>query len=411
MLNSLNIASAVLVLTDYPEAPGNISLQFPTRCVHNLAIDWLDENYIASCQTSKDATICVWDRRVGYRYTSPSLGPVSLDQSQSGAALELNNIIDSKATIWSMRFSRTKRGCLGVLSNTGHFKTYDIAKEYISDEYRSSMDETLGPGSLKNYPEQIYTKYVRDLCKPYNHPSRGCNESERVVSFDWLNMSASNRPSSITLAGNGQVAIANVLPPSPPVQLSSQSMLVRGCSDGISDFEVMHPLSGRDSKISEVVESIQRRSLSGSANQQDGLEGHSPKKNGHVSHSLSSRETRERALSIGTLGDRLRAEEALTLMTVNRFRCKEGYLFDGAKNKQIVADDPSLQGFWDWMESRLWYLCPHYSDYTDSSGSRVNSADDSMIMNDLDMNYLGIIDVWNNDLGENLDLCPPLHSD
>lgn len=371
-----------------------------------MAIDWLDENYIASCQTSKDATICIWDRRVGYRYTSPPLGPVSLDQSQSGAALELNNIIDSKATIWSMRFSRTKRGCLGVLSNTGHFKTYDIAKEYISDEYRSSMDETLGPGSLKNYPEQIYTKYVRDLCKPYNHPSRGCNECERVVSFDWLNMSASKGPSSITLAGNGQVAIANVLPPSPPVQLSSQSMLVRGCSDGISDFQVMHPLSGRDSKISEVVESIQQRALSGSANQQDGSEGHSSKKNGYVSHPLSSRETRERALSIGTLGDRLRAEEVLTLMTVNRFRCKEGYLFDGAKNKQIVADDPSLQGFWDWMESRFWYLCPHYSDYTDSSGSRANSTDDSMIINDLDMNYLGIIDVWNNDLGENLDLLP-----
>lgn len=62
------------LLIDVLEGPGNPSLQFPTRCVHNLAIDWLDENYIASCATSNESTVCVWDRRVGTRLTSPSLG-------------------------------------------------------------------------------------------------------------------------------------------------------------------------------------------------------------------------------------------------------------------------------------------------------------------------------------------------
>lgn len=65
---------------------------------------------------------------------------------------------------------------------------------------------------------------------------------------------------------------------------------------------------------------------------------------------LSSREARERALSLGTSGEPLTAEEALTLLTVNRMRCVEGYLFDEARNKRIVADDPCLPGFWDWVQ-------------------------------------------------------------
>ena len=159
------------------EGPGNPSLQFPTRCVHNLAIDWLDENYIASCIASNEPTICVWDRRVGPRF-APGVGPTNaLDTGQPDPALEFKNVVAPKSSIWSLRFSRTKRGCLGVLANTGHFKTYDMAKEYTAEEYRSSMDETLGHGSLRSYPEQIYTKYVRDVFSPFDHPTRGYKES------------------------------------------------------------------------------------------------------------------------------------------------------------------------------------------------------------------------------------------
>lgn len=266
-----------------------------------------------------------------------------------GPALEFKNVLDSKATIWSMRFARTKRGCLGVLSNTGHFKAYDIAKEYVSEEHRTSLDETLGQGSSRNYPEQIYTKYVRDIRSPFNHPTRGCAESERIVSFDFLNMSAAEGPSAITLAGNDKVEIVTLQPPCPPVRLSSQSVLVRGTSYGNLDFKAMYPYSGGEVKISDVVESI-RESCSpeqrGPQRQQNGT----AKADG--SRPLSSRESRESTLAIGTWGTPLKAEDALTLMTVNRFRCKEGYLFDGAKNKEILADDPHLQAFWDWVERK-----------------------------------------------------------
>lgn len=332
------------------EGPGNPSLQFPTRCVHNVAIDWLDENYIASCQATNDPTICIWDRRIGSRFITPAVGPANaLETSQLGPSLEFGNVIAPKSTIWSLRFSRTKRGCLGVLSNTGHFKTYDIVKEYLDEEMRSSMDETLGQGSARNYPEQIYTKHVRDVVTPYNHPSRGYDEKDRIVAFDFLNMSPGNEPSAITISGNDEVNILTAKPPAPPVRLSSQGTLIWGTSDEDSDFRAINPQSSRGLSISEMVEEVRERAESdsnGQTSQKGRRAGNRP------ATPLSSREAREHALSLGTLGGQLPVKDALTLLSVNRFRCKEGYLFDEARNKKILADDPWLQGFWDWAERK-----------------------------------------------------------
>jgi WD40 repeat protein len=377
---------------DLREGPGNPSLQFPTRCVHNLAIDWLDENYIASCIASNEPTICVWDRRVGPRF-APGVGPTNaLDTGQPDPALEFKNVVAPKSSIWSLRFSRTKRGCLGVLANTGHFKTYDMAKEYTAEEYRSSMDETLGHGSLRSYPEQIYTKYVRDVFSPFDHPTRGYKESDRVVSFDFLNLNTSNEPSAITLSGDGQVNIVTTKPPPPTVRLSSQGVLAYAKSDGECDFQTIEPASSHGLPIAEIVEDLRERIL-------PDLSEEELSRQSNPAAPLSSREARERALSLGTLNNPLTVEEALTLLTVSRLRCKEGYLFDESQNKRILSDDPSLQGFWDWVERKS---CVRWSPYGADivPGARLDSSNDSMVANGLDLNYLGVYDVWNNDVGE-----------
>ncbi|KAL4921037.1 WD40-repeat-containing domain protein [Aspergillus aurantiobrunneus] len=363
---------------DLREGPGLPSLQFPTRCVHNLAIDWLDENYIASGLSSTESTVSIWDRRVGARL-SAAVTP-SLDNGQMEPALEFKNVVARKSVIWSLRFSRTKRGCLGVLSSTGHLKTYNIVKEYVTEEYRSPIDRTLGQNSVSNYPEQIYTKSVCDVFSPFDHPSRGYKESKRVVSFDFLNMSSSNEPSALTLSADNQVKIVTVKPPPPPVRLSSQGMLVRGGGDEQCDFQSIRPLGTEGSSIGTVTKDI-RDSVLERQDEQDSSGKGRTIRDSPAQH-LSSREERERMLSVGTLGSPLTAEEALTLLTVNRLRCKEGYLFNGTRNKQILADDPSLQDFWDWIER-----------------ARVDSASHSMIMNNVDLNYLGVFDVWTGDLG------------
>lgn len=319
-----------------------------------MAIDWLDENYIASCITSNESTICVWDRRVGTRLTSPSVGSAaaSPDSNQTAAALQFKNVFNPKSSIWSLRFSKTNRGSLGALSNTGHFKTFDISKDHLSEEYRASIDETLGQGSFRNYPEPVYTKYVRDVCAPFDHPSRGCEEKERVVSFDFLNLSISAQPSAIALDGNGLPQIITARPPCPPISLSSQGVLACGASSVDSDIRTIHPLSEHVSPVSGLVGDIRARVLSSSKESDDGPGGRPSLSRILNSDPVSSREFRERALSLGTLGTLLTAKEALTLSTLGRFRCKEGYLFDEARNRDIVADDVALQDFWSWVERK-----------------------------------------------------------
>lgn len=273
------------------------------------------------------------------RFVSPTVGPTHTPETgQPGPALEFKNVFAPKSSIWSLRFSRTKRGCLGVLSNAGHFKTYDIAKEYLSEEYRSSVDETLGQGLFENYPEPVYTKHVRNVCSPFNHLSRGCTESERIVSFDFLNVSAANESSAITLSGTGQVNISALKPPPPPIGLSSHGVLAFGgpCD---RELKMIEPLSSKGSSVSKLVGWIRAR-----------VQPDSNKHQAEDQKTLSSRQHRERLLSLGTQGCRLSAKDALTLLTVYKLRCQEGYLFDETRNKQILADDPYLQEFWEWVK-------------------------------------------------------------
>ncbi|CAG8879032.1 unnamed protein product [Penicillium nalgiovense] len=366
---------------DLREGPGNPSLQFPTRCVHNLAIDWLDENYIASCIPSNESTISVWDRRVGSRLTSPSMGSSAsvADSGQATPALELKNVFHPKSSIWSLRFSRTNRGSLAALSSNGHLKNYDIAKDYLPEEYRSSIDETLGQGSSRNYPESVYTKHVRDVCVPFDNPTRGYKGKDRVVCFDSLNLSLSPQPSAIALDGNGQPQIITARPPCAPIDLSSRSVLACG-------------ISSSDSDITRLLDCARTWANS----------------NGQlfVSKNLDfepvpSHENRERAMALGVMGVPLTAKEALTLCTINQSRCKEGYLFDEARNRKVASDDEALQDFWGWVEREL-VIFPRGRGHISNTflGARTGSSGTSMVVNGLDLNYLGVSNVWNNDLGK-----------
>ncbi|KAI2717657.1 hypothetical protein CBS147332_4537 [Penicillium roqueforti] len=373
---------------DLREGPGNPSLQFPTRCVHNLAIDWLDENYIASCIPTNESTICVWDRRVGTRLTSPAIGSSAsaTDSGQTTPALELKNVFHPKSSIWSLRFSRTNRGSLAALSSSGHFKNYDISKDYLPEEYRSSIDETLGQGSSRNYPESVYTKHVRDVCIPFDNPTRGYREKDRIVSFDSLNISLSPQPSSIALDGNGQPQIITARPPCAPIDLSSRSVLACGISSNDSDVRSIHPLSEHIAPISGLIEEIRSRVYSASQEQEENANDELFVPKNLDFEPVPSHENRERAMAIGVMGVPLTAEEALTLCTINQFRCKEGYLFDEDQNRKVASDDQALQDLWDWIER-----------------ARKESSGTSMVVNGLDLNYLGVSSVWNNDLGNGLE--------
>lgn len=228
----------------------------------------------------------------------------------------------------------------------------EIAKDHLSEEYRSSIDETLGQGSFRNYPEPVHTKHIRDVATPFDHPIRGYAEKDRVVAFDFLNLSLSSQPSAIAIDGNGIPQIITGRPPCSPVALSSQGTLACGISSLESDLRSIRPLSEQISPISELVGNIRSRVLSSSKDSR--TDGGNPfVSEAMTAEPIPSRESRERELSLGTFGTLLTAKEALTLSTLGRFRCKEGYLFDEARNRQIVADDAALQDLWAWIERKL----------------------------------------------------------
>ncbi|KGM92443.1 uncharacterized protein PADG_11259 [Paracoccidioides brasiliensis Pb18] len=380
---------------DLREGLGNPSLQFSTCCVHNLAIDWLDQNYIASCNPSGDISIRIWDRRSGSRFSSAAMA--TTDSSQLSAVLEFKNVIDSKSSIWSLRFSRTKRGRLGALSSAGEFKAYDIAKEYISEENRTSLEQTLGQDSANIYPEQLYTKSVRNFRNPYFPQDQSNDQSRKVAAFDFLNFSALNGPTAVTILADRSVALFTLPSPPYPMDLSSQCVLARGMvAEHESNLKFITTLTGPPSRISQVVQGIQSRSvpLTTPSNDTSGIKTED-KTSGNQSlpdpittdpgaiQCLTSRESWERSLSAGTFGSPLTVHDALTWMSAARLQCKEGYLVDSERNKALVSKDPGLLEFWDWV-----------------GRAQTNSSSECMIIHSVDMNYLGVYSIWNNRLGQ-----------
>lgn len=357
--------------------------------MHNLAIDWLDENYMASCFPTNDASICIWDRRSGSRFPMTAVSTAA-DTSHLSAALEFRRPVHPKASIWSLRFSRTRRGCLGMVSSAGDFKAYEIAKEYMSEEYRTSLEHTFGQDTA-NSPEPVFTKTVRDFRSQSLLHQKGVPSDARVTAFDFMNFDMSNSPSAVTLLADKTVSMSHLPPSWPcPMGISSQGVLARGVFAGAdSTVKISAPRFVPGTKSSTVAREIQTRTIP-DAFQKDAANADGKQQdNGSMPNEvktgtpLSSRENREKLLSMERLLD---LPDALAWLTTPRLRCKEGYLLDSEKNQGIVTDDTALQDFWDWVGC-----------------ARARSVDGSMIVRGVDMNYIGIYNVWNGNLGQSFE--------
>ncbi|KAM5473641.1 hypothetical protein MauCBS54593_002438 [Microsporum audouinii] len=368
---------------DLRESSGSPSLQFITRCVHNIAIDWLDENYIAACFPSNDVAISIWDRRSGFRYPTAAGAPsATADSGPLSTALDLKPDIEPSSAISSLRFSRTERGCLGMLTTTGTFRCYDIAKEYLSDEHKSSLELALGQDSSKHYPEQIYTRKVQDFRPSVLSSSSAAKKDwQRVTSFDFLNKGVVSQPVAITLLANKTVSLFTPPPPSPSIDLSSRSSLSRGgLVHSDSNPSILNPSSDLginasqiNSRICPQTSFLKRKELS-----------HEPTSD-HPDEEVDDIDHEKRNGS-HPIADGLSFDDALSWLTIPRLRCAEGYLLDSEKNKAIVSDDPALQELWDWI-----------------GRAHSRSSDDSMIIHGVDMNYVGVYSVWNGKLGRSFE--------
>ncbi|EER26243.1 hypothetical protein CPC735_004140 [Coccidioides posadasii C735 delta SOWgp] len=371
-------------LYDLRESHGNPSLQFSTRCVHELTVNRLDENYFASCAPFDNASICIWDRRSGSRYSTAA--GTSSGTIDAGHVLEIRPGIASGSTIQSLRFSQTQRGRLGMLTDRGIFRAYHIAKDHSPDELRAALEKTVGRGSSKHYPEQLYTKTVRDFQTSFPPKTRSEDSSQRVSAFDFMTTDPFDGLEAITILNDRNVAVYSLPLVCGRVSLSPQGALVRGGFAHGQDFRVFAPAQG--SKAAQATQEIQDRASKKMESTMEGKEangkaGEDGGKDSGGTGIISSRQRREKLLLPEKLAN---VQDALTLMTIPRLRLREGYTLNPERNQNIVSDDTALQDLWAWIER-----------------AHTRASDGSMIIHGVDMNYLGVQSIWSGNLGLSLE--------
>ena len=134
------VKGVCLRIYDLRESTGTPSLQLNTHCVHNIAIDLLDENYFASAAPAKDSTIQIWDRRAGVAPTAGALSSGLGQNSQQGPVISYNKAFDaanmnSQASVWSLRYCKSRSGVLGALASTGGYKLYETKKHHMEHHH------------------------------------------------------------------------------------------------------------------------------------------------------------------------------------------------------------------------------------------------------------------------------------
>lgn len=366
---------------DLRENTGTPSLHFQTSCVHNIAIDPLDENYFACAGVPKDTTIQIWDVRHGSPYTAASLASgsdLSTPAAAAGPVLEYKKVFDvasapTKApinptgvlvsTIWSLRYCKGKSGCLGALASNGELKVFETKHEYSlsmnQDEPRPHPDY----GVPNKNERTILTKRIHHVELPWDDKRKGRPEKERIVAFDFSNLAGSNgTPCAIVLRGDQSIGIvelngaASALAVSPfgnvvvsrnnsSNSASSSNPEIRFLNNTIRRLGPPRegnlsnpPISIRgEHGISKVREATDTERMNGLATV--------------IKRPQSSRESHEQLLETHIRETKLGIEEALALCTVARRRAIEGYLFDCKKNIEILRDDRWLQRLWIWIES------------------------------------------------------------
>lgn len=338
---------------DLRENTGNPSLQVQTGCVHNIAIDALDDNYFAAAAPAKDSTIQIWDRRVGLS-SSASLIGAGLDHhsQQHGPALEFRKAFDepngaSQATIWSLKYCKSQRGCLGALASTGNYKFFQTKKQYASRASIRTDQNTFVSENGEPHAEPLYTKRIFYDVYPFAESRPEAPENTRIVSFDFTNLGGrQGRPCAITQHNDQSVGIHELSGPCPALSLSSSGGLAIGRDISITLSPNSTASETGLSNVMKLVFPSEKTSIAQSLQRVRTKRSTAKRRQSDTKTHISSRDAHEKLCSPQKLGN---LKDALTLSTVLRRRCVEGYLFSCKRNAEIVSDDPWLQEMWTWI--------------------------------------------------------------
>jgi hypothetical protein len=351
--------------------------QFQTRQVHNIAIDPMDENYFLSAGTTGDPTVTVWDQRFVKQRSTAN------DATNTGAVLEFKPVVDNAqtASIWSLRYSGTKRGVFGVLANTGEFKVIELA------QHTHRLNPSVKTPSSPAWASPHYTKASHILGYPNHNKEHRRDDKERVIAYDFMTIgNPLSGQCALALLPNREVEVFKVPPPAPRINVSALEEIYkdRQCiarptpphgtiAEDLTDIQNMS-LSldhGDDQDIGYSLSgSMSRTSLS---NSQRSLLAAPPTHPDYGTH--------EDLLNLGYPDAKIPLNDYLAVLQTSKRRTQEGYSLDCTINKRIVANDPWLVDAWTLVDRM-----------------DAHASNDGMVGNGLDLKYLGVIAIWSNEL-------------
>lgn len=314
------------------------ALQFATKCVNNIAVDGQDENYFASCLPSKTPTVAVWDRRMITRTNATHFGftsTVGQAEQPPEVSVELGGISEPDSHIFGLRFSKTHRGHLGVLSSTGRLKIVNFHKDdCLQSERQDQVQSSLEWDEQE--PQDISVDNIQTFANP---PINSTTEDEmsRLVSFDFTTAtSRRGQPTIITLDKGGQIAVRPVTVSDNYASLSP-TMALESCR--LADMAGF-------TKPTRPVDEIEHKG-------------------------------RDKLGRADTKGPSKSKDPLL----VSRQRCLNGYLLNPSINRLVVEEDPKLVAFWSWVEH-----------------AKAISANNALTQGEIDLSYLGVCDLWREEI-------------
>ncbi|KAA8567567.1 hypothetical protein EYC84_008042 [Monilinia fructicola] len=412
--------------------PNSGVITFQTKCNNNLTIDYSDPNYFASSSLDQPG-LMVWDRRASTRATA---SPMYLDA------------FDNDGYAWGAALQLKKRGTLGVLSNAGQLQILKINKEYYdagseddvkgspettTDRGRKQEDRvvsfdwlTLGTTDLQPRVVALRASGSFEIMQtPPNTggqmmefmPWKGPHNHDKVPYHTLMDFAdpderranlgplyADQLKSQTPVFGpNGyntphiQSSLATALdkalerPEAPKSDVNTEipgSQIRRAAftkstfaeaidrqlsivNDPVSETFVKKGGLGDDNDTAFLNSKLAAMDLTNRTNMQI--------QNSSTTNIYSSREMHE-----ALLASRIPTSKAEAMLIDNLFihRALNGYLFDCNKNKSVVTEDPWLKDVWFWI-----------------SVAEKAAKDNGMLSSTLDLSYLGVYTLWNNDLG------------
>ena len=270
----------------------------------------------------------------------PSALSAGLGQhSPQAAALEFSRPfvdpqISDQATVLSLRFCKSQRGCLGALASSGDFKVFQIQKQHVFPLELGKEDDS---GSDV---QAISTKRIWHVEKASDGGFGSNHEFSRVVSFDFSHLrGAQGQACAVVLRADNTIGLHGLESPPPSLSISLLGGLVAGKCYAFKSQD----MSGDETTLGSMVDMTLAKGDDWSDVANDPF---------NYKAQVTSREAHNR---LTKPKKDISLEKALSLPLKTRHRCLQGYLFNCRRNAEIVSEDPWLQNMWAWIARRYPY--------------------------------------------------------